>query len=195
VGHFGRKSSGVRAVRVGEDGWSDMAGLGRAPGEGATAAQIGDRAAIPLRSVNRVLKDKLVPNRLVAASASRPSKRRPSLAYRLNLDGPLLDDIAESFGLLDWQERTAERYERERGGYRELQRQREQRDLEQHEAEWKPAEDGWWIRRPVRFAWKHQSLGAAISTMTAGIRDYGFPHVGTSKQPATGPRARSAASG
>jgi hypothetical protein len=101
--------------------WLDLA---EHPGEGATAAQIAARSAIPLRSVNRVLKDKLVPNRLVVASESRPSKGRPSVAYRLNLDGPLLDEIAESFGLLDWQERTAERYEREREGYREVQRQR-----------------------------------------------------------------------
>jgi hypothetical protein len=125
--------------------WLDLA---EHPGEGATAAQIAERAAIPLRSVNRVLKDKLVPNRLVVASESQPTKGRPSLAYRLNLDGPLLDDVAESFGLLDWQERTAERYERERGGYRELQRQRVQRDPEEHQAEWKPAEGGWWILDP-----------------------------------------------
>jgi hypothetical protein len=44
--------------------------------------------------------------------------------HLLNPDAPLLDDVAESFGLLDWQERTAERYEREREGYREVQRQR-----------------------------------------------------------------------
>jgi hypothetical protein len=125
--------------------WLDLA---EHPEEGATAAQIAERAEIPLRSVNRVLKDKLVSNRLVVASESRPSKGRPSVAYRLNLDGPLLDDIAESFGLRDWQERTAERYERERGGYRELQRQREQRALEKREAESKPAEDRWRIPDP-----------------------------------------------
>jgi hypothetical protein len=125
--------------------WLDLA---EHPGEGATAAQIADRAAIPLRSVNRVLKDKLVPNCLVVVSESRPSKGRPSVAYRLNLDGPLLDEIAESFGLLDWQERAAERYERERGGYRDVLRQREQRERESHEAEWKPAEEGWWLPDP-----------------------------------------------
>jgi len=94
--------------------------LAEHPGEGATAAEIAQRTAIPLRSVTRVLRDKLLPNRLVVACGNRRTKGRPSVAYRLNLDGPLLDEIAESFGLLDWQERTAERYEREREGYREV---------------------------------------------------------------------------
>jgi hypothetical protein len=104
--------------------WLDLA---EHPGEGATAAEIAQRTAIPLRSVTRVLRDKLLPNRLVVACGNRRTKGRPSVACRLNLDGPLLDEIAGSFGLLDWHERTAERYERERGGYRELQCQREQR--------------------------------------------------------------------
>lgn len=125
--------------------WMDLA---EHPAEGATAAHIAERTAIPVRSVNRALQDKLVPNRLVVVSGSRPTKGRPIALYGLNPDAPSLDDVAKSFGVLDWQERTAERYERERGGYRAVQRQRDQRDLEKPEAEWKPAEDGWWIPDP-----------------------------------------------
>jgi DNA-binding transcriptional ArsR family regulator len=114
--------------------------------EGATAVEIAERAAIPARSANRVLRDKLLPNGLVTEAGVRSTRGRPSVVYQLA--DAALDEIAESFGVLDWHERTADRYERERGGYRELQRQREQRDREKHEAEWKPAEDGWWIPDP-----------------------------------------------
>lgn len=100
-----------------------------------------------VRSVNRALRDRLLPNRLVVQSESRTTKGRPSPIYRLNPEAPSLDERAESFGVLDWQERTSERYERERGGYREVQRQREQAVREQHEAARKKAAEEWAIQR------------------------------------------------
>ena len=57
--------------------WLDLA---EHPGEGATAAEIAQRTAIPLRSVTRVLRDKLLPNRLVVACGNRRTKGRPSVA-------------------------------------------------------------------------------------------------------------------
>jgi hypothetical protein len=77
--------------------------------------------------VRRALIGKLIPNGLVVQIGTRTGKGRPSPVYRLNPEAPTLDSIAESFGTLDWHERTAERIEREREAFREVQRQKAER--------------------------------------------------------------------
>jgi hypothetical protein len=112
----------------------------------STAREITDITGIKGGTLSRAL-TKLTVNGLAVSKSGESGGGRPSKVYQLD-QCAILDDVAASFGVLDWYERTAERYERERGGYREVQRQREQRDLEKHEADWKPAEDGWWNPDP-----------------------------------------------
>jgi predicted transcriptional regulator len=120
--------------------------LAETTGEWSTAREITERTAIKGGTLSRAL-TKLTANGLAVVKCVSVGRGRPSKVYQLD-QCAILDDVAASFGVLDWHERTAERYERERGGYREVQRQREQRKREQHAAAWKPAEDGWWIPDP-----------------------------------------------
>jgi hypothetical protein len=41
-----------------------------------------------------------------------------------DVDTGLLDRVAESYGVLDWEARTTDRFDRERAGYAEMLRQR-----------------------------------------------------------------------
>jgi predicted ArsR family transcriptional regulator len=98
--------------------------------ERSTAREIADRIGGNPKTIRRVLDTKLVANRLAVAETRATGRGRPAKGYRLDPSAgrDRMDEIAESFGVLDWHERTAERYERERGGYREVQRQRQQRE-------------------------------------------------------------------
>src|SRR6267142_3135205 len=93
---------GQTAERV----WLDLA-----ENPDTTAGEIAERLGVNARTVRRTLETKLVPNGLVSESGTRSGKGRPSPVYRLSADAPGLDGVAESFGVLDWYERTADRYE------------------------------------------------------------------------------------
>jgi predicted transcriptional regulator len=110
--------------------------------DGARVEAIAEGTGISDRTLRRVLAEKLVPNGLVVAEVDSAGRGRPAQVYRLD-PNVSLDEIAESFGVLGWHERTAERYERERAGFREVQRQIEQHkrerfdgELKRHRAEW-----------------------------------------------------------
>lgn len=102
----------------------------------STAAEIAERLGTASRTVNRALDTKLVAHGLVSASGTRSGKGRPAPTFRQDPGAPRLDDIAARFGVLDWHERTADRYDREREGYREVQRQMQERSAERSDAEW-----------------------------------------------------------
>lgn len=110
--------------------------------EGARVEAIAEGTGISDRTLRRVLTEKLVPNGLVTAKLESAGRGRPAKVYQLDPYASL-DDIAESFGVLGWHDRTAERYERERGGFREFQRQiaerkrtKEDREQPRRRAEW-----------------------------------------------------------
>jgi predicted transcriptional regulator len=126
--------------------------LAEAP-DGLTGKEIAERTGIKLGSLSRPL-SKLTANGLAVAKSVSGGRGRPSKVYQLD-PYVSLDEVAESFGVLDWHERTAGRYERERGGYREVQRQQEQRQHERWErerlkgeAEWTAFLDEWLPRLP-----------------------------------------------
>ncbi|MGE2717572.1 hypothetical protein ACQI4L_26215 [Mycolicibacterium litorale] len=95
-----------------------------------TAVEIAQRLGLTTRAVRAVVANKLEPHGLVLQSGVRAGKGRPTPTYRLNPEAPSLDEIAEQLGVADWTDRTADRYQRERGGFREVQRQRQARDTE-----------------------------------------------------------------
>ncbi|ORL96637.1 hypothetical protein A5N74_19650 [Prescottella equi] len=47
-----------------------------------------------------------------------------------SVDAEHLDKVADSYGALDWVERTSERYQRERDGYAEFLRQNQDEPIE-----------------------------------------------------------------
>lgn len=108
---------------------------------GTTAADAAERLGLKRQVVSRTLNEKLCAHGLVVKTAGTGTGRRgrPAATFALNDDGPTLDEVAEAFGVADWFERTAERYNRERGGHRELQRQlnedteADKRQREEHE--------------------------------------------------------------
>jgi predicted ArsR family transcriptional regulator len=115
--------------------------LAETTGEWLTAREIAERTAIKGGTLSRAL-TKLTANGLAVVKSGSSNGGRPSKVYQLD-QSAILDDVAASFGVLDWHERTSERYERERGGYRELQRQRE-RQQQKHETVQEPATEEWW---------------------------------------------------
>jgi hypothetical protein len=120
---------GQTAERV----WLDLA----ANPEGSTARQIAERIGGDPKTIRRVLDTKLVPNGLVSAALDSSGRGRPAKVYRPDPSAgrDRMDAIAESFGVIGWHERTAERYERERAGYREAERQRWERQRERQRQE------------------------------------------------------------
>lgn len=122
----------------------------------STAGEVADRLGVKVRTVRRVLDTKLVSNGLVEESGSRPGRGRPASMYRLSANAPRLDDVAESFGVLDWQSRTADRYERERAGYREVQRRSLARALDRAKAE---HGETWWVVNGFDCTTWHRSFG------------------------------------
>jgi DNA-binding PadR family transcriptional regulator len=128
--------------------WLDLAN----DPQGSTAREIADRIGGDPKTIRTALDTKLVANRLVTVSSLSSGRGRPAKVYRLDPSAgrALMDEIAESFGAFDWHERTAERYERERAGYRDVQRQQAEREDARFRTAWKPAEDGWWLPDPWR---------------------------------------------
>jgi predicted transcriptional regulator len=122
---------GLALGHTAERVWRDLA---EHP-EGSKAEAIAERTGLSLETVRRTLSKKLVPNGLAVAEAQTKGRGRPAKVYRL-VPAASLDEVAGTFGVLDWHERTTERYERERGGYREVQRQQEQRKRERWERDW-----------------------------------------------------------
>jgi predicted ArsR family transcriptional regulator len=100
----------------------------------ATVREIADRTGVSVAAVRRTLDTKLVPNQLAKESGTRSAgKGRPSVTYQVVVsDQRQLDLIADEFGVIDWHERTADRYDRERAGYRAA---REIRNQERQQAE------------------------------------------------------------
>ena len=122
----------------------------------STAADIAARLGVAVKTVRRTLGTKLVPHELAHESGARSSgdRGKPPATYQVNPDGRL-SRVAEEYGVADWHDRTAERYERERAGYREVQRQRQETQAQTETVadtapviEWKPAPDGWWLPDP-----------------------------------------------
>ncbi|MGH3894785.1 MAG: hypothetical protein ACRDTW_24750 [Rhodococcus qingshengii] len=118
--HFGTDHPaflGSALGRTAERIWLDLAENGD-----STVSELAQRLGINLRTTRRNLDERLVPNGLVMKADGRPA------VYSVDptADADRLDRIAESFGTLDWQHRTAERHERERAGFAELLRQQEQ---------------------------------------------------------------------
>lgn len=87
-----------------------------------TAKQAASMVGVREESSRRNL-DRLVKNGMAFRAPGRPAK------YRINPEVAAddLNELAAQYGVLDWQERTADRYQRERDGYAEVQRQRKQR--------------------------------------------------------------------
>ncbi len=102
----------------------------------ATAAEVAERTGVSLQTIRKRAMPKLIEHGLIE-QGTRPAtgRGRPALTYRLSPNAPSLDDVAERLGVLDWHERTAERHERERAGYREVQRQKAER-TKQCNANW-----------------------------------------------------------
>ncbi|MGB3230712.1 MAG: hypothetical protein WBB57_07525 [Mycobacterium sp.] len=96
----------------------------------STAADIAQRLGLTARAVRAVVTNKLEPHGLVTQSGIRSGRGRPTPTFRLNPEAPTLDDIAERLDVADWADRTTARYSRERGGFREVHRQRQARDAE-----------------------------------------------------------------
>jgi predicted ArsR family transcriptional regulator len=124
---------GQTAERV----WLDLVGNP----DGSSAREIAERIGGDPKTIRRVLDTKLVPNGLVTVEAARSGRGRPAKVYRLDPSAgrDRMDAIAESCGVLDWHERTADRYDRERAAYREIERQRweQQRQRQsQVDADW-----------------------------------------------------------
>lgn len=101
--------------RTAERLWLDLSENGE-----ATVADLADRLGMNRRTVRRNLEDRLVANHLVVKSEGSPS----AYSVASGVDTDALDRIAEACGTLDWDERTADRHERERTGHAELLRQR-----------------------------------------------------------------------
>jgi predicted ArsR family transcriptional regulator len=90
---------------------------------GSTAGEVADRLGVSVDTVRRTVK-KLVQHRLVRETGARSTGiGRPSTSYEIEPD-TRLDDVAEELGVMDWHEKTADRYERERAGHAEVLRQR-----------------------------------------------------------------------
>ncbi|CAN5352683.1 hypothetical protein BH11ACT6_BH11ACT6_01720 [soil metagenome] len=91
----------------------------------STAAEIADRLGTVVKTVRRALDEKLIPNQLAGRSGTKSNGRcRPSTMFRINTEGQL-NQIAEDYGVSDWHTRTAERYRREREGYRAMRQKQE----------------------------------------------------------------------
>lgn len=110
---FLRSALGQSAERI----WLDLIDY-----PDSTAAEIAQRIGVVVRTAQRNLQ-KLEASRLVTKTGTKPTGRKPAITYRINPDGRL-DDVAEEHNVSDWHERTTERYDRERQGYAEVQRQR-----------------------------------------------------------------------
>lgn len=107
---------GQNAGRV----WADLAEHPE-----STVADISQRLGLTARAVRAAVTNKLEPHSLVTRAGTRTSRGRPAPTFRLNPEAPTLDDVAERLDVSDWADRTADRYRRERGGFREVQRQRQ----------------------------------------------------------------------
>jgi len=115
---FLRSALGQSAERVYRD-------LAEHPG--STAAETGQRTALPVRTVRKNLA-KLESHDLVMQTGTRAEGRgKPAATYRLDPQGRL-DAVAHEYGTTDWHDRTAERYNRERDGFAEVQRQKANRN-------------------------------------------------------------------
>ncbi|SOJ53584.1 hypothetical protein MSIMFB_01084 [Mycobacterium simulans] len=146
---------GQTAERV----WLDLADNGE-----STAREIADRIGGDPKTIRRALDTKLVASGLVVSETRQGGRGRPAKLYQLDPSAgrERMDQIAESFGVLDWYDRTAERYERERSGYREAQRQRAERDAARFAATSRPAPDDWWFSDRVT-RWRGEACGASPS--------------------------------
>lgn len=100
--------------------WLDLTEHGE-----STVAGVADRLGLNPKTVRRCL-SKLASNQLVCSTDSRPARYwvDPSV------DAEHLDKVADSYGALDWVERTSERYQRERDGYAEFLRQNQDEPIE-----------------------------------------------------------------
>lgn len=94
--------------------WLDLTEHGE-----STVAEVADRLGLNPKTVRRNL-EKLVSNSLVGSTKAWPARYWADP----DVDTGLLDRVAESYGVLDWEARTTDRFDRERAGYAEMLRQR-----------------------------------------------------------------------
>jgi len=148
---FLRSALGPTAERV----WLDLV-----EHPDSTAAEVADRLGKRRTAVTKVLAEKLIPNQLVRqAGHSGGTRGKPAAVYETDPAGSL-DRVAEAYGVADWRERTAERYRREREGYRAVQAQRQQRAAPQSDtapehaeppATTDPFTEQWWAGLPLQW--------------------------------------------
>ncbi|NVN51306.1 hypothetical protein [Mycolicibacterium hippocampi] len=84
----------------------------------SSVGDVAERLGVAVTTVRRTLDGKLVTNQLAVRSDGRPS------TYRIDPSSDL-DRVAAGYGVTDWYERTAERYDRERAAFTELNRMKE----------------------------------------------------------------------
>lgn len=109
---FLRSALGQTAERV----WLDLIDH-----PASTAAEVAKRLGVTTKTARRTL-DKLTDHKLALVSGTRATTR-PANTYQANPAGSL-GAVADEYGTTDWWDRTAERYDRERGAYAAFQRQR-----------------------------------------------------------------------
>lgn len=115
---FLRAALGQTAERV----WVDLAEH-PASKAGAVAARLGVSAATVRRTLEALIRNRLV----VKAATESAGRGRPSAVYSVDPAGVgRLDQIAAEYGVTDWEERTAQRYEAERHGFDVLRQQGQQ---------------------------------------------------------------------